>query len=45
MQELSKYDFKINVIVNKLKKYSSFSLDCKLVVTDSFQCLSYSLES
>ena len=36
MQEISKFDFKINVIANGLEKYSSFSLDDVLVFIDSF---------
>ena len=45
MQELGKFDFKINVIPNRLEKYKSFSLDNKLVFIDSFHFLSFSLDS
>ena len=45
LQELGKFDFKINVIPNRLEKYMSFSLDNKLVFIDSFQFLSSSLDS
>ena len=45
MQELGKFDFKIHVIPNRLKKYRSFSLNNKLGFTDSFQFLSSSLIS
>ena len=45
MQELGKFDFKINVIPNRLEKYKSFSLDSKLVFIDSFHFLSFSLDS
>ena len=44
MQELGKFDFKINVISTGLKKYTSFSLDNKLVFIDNFQFLSSSLD-
>ena len=45
MQELCKFGFKINVIPNGLEKYMSFSLNNKLVSIDSFQFLSFSLDS
>ena len=45
MQELGKFDFKINAIANGLEKYMSFSLDDQLVLIDSFQFLSSSLNS
>ena len=45
MQELGKFDFKINVIPNGLEKYMSFSFDTKLVVIDSFQFIRSSLDS
>ena len=45
MKILSKFDFKINVIPNKLGKYVSFSLDNMLVFIDSFESLSSSLDS
>ena len=45
MQELGKFSFKINVIPNELEKYISFNINDKLVFIDSFQCLSFSLNS
>ena len=39
MQEPGRFDFKINVILNGLDKYVSFSLDNNLVFFDSFQFL------
>ena len=39
MQELGRFDFKINVILNGLDKCVSFSLDNNLVFIDSFQFL------
>ena len=44
MQELGKFDFKINVIPNRLEKYMIFSINNKLVFIDSFQFLSSSLD-
>ena len=45
MQELSKFNFKINVIPNGLEMYMSFSINNKLSFIDSFQFLSSSLDS
>ena len=45
MQELSKFNLKINVIPNGLKKYMSFSINNKLNFIDSFKFLSFSLDS
>ena len=45
MQELGKFDFKINIILNGLEKYSSFNINNKLVFIDSFQFSSSSLDS
>ena len=45
MQELGKYNLKINVIPNGLEKYMSFTINNKLSVIDSFQFLSSSLDS
>ena len=45
MQELSKFNFKINVVPNGLEKYMSFSINNKLIFIDSFQFLSSSLDS
>ena len=44
MQELAKFNLKINVIHNGLEKYMSFSINNKLSFTDSFQFLSSSLD-
>ena len=40
MEELGKFDFKTNVIPNRLENCMSFSHDNKLVLIDSFQFLS-----
>ena len=45
MQELAKFNLKINVIPNGLEKYMSVSIDIKLSFIDSFQFLSSSLGS
>ena len=45
MQELDKFNLKINVIANGLEKYTSFSINNKLSFIDSVQFLSYSLDS
>ena len=45
MQELAKFNFKINVIPNGLEKYMSFNINNKLSFTDSFQFLSSSFDS
>ena len=45
MQELGKFNLKINVIPNGLGKYMSFSINNKLSFIDSFQSLSSSLAS
>ena len=45
MQELGKFDLKINVIPNELEKYRSFTINNKLSLIDSFQFLSSSLDS
>ena len=42
MQELGKFNLKINVIPNGLKTYISFSINNKLSFIDSFQFLSSS---
>ena len=44
MQELGKFNLKINVISNGLEKYMKFSVNNKLVFIDSFQFLSSSLD-
>ena len=45
MQELSKFNLKINIIPNGLEKYISFTINNKLSFIDSFQFLSSSLDS
>ena len=45
MQELGKFNLKINVIPNGLEKYMNFSINNKLSFIDSFQLLSSSLDS
>ena len=45
VQELGKFNLKINVIPNGLEKYMSFSINNKLSFIDSFQFLSSSLDS
>ena len=45
MQELGKFNLKINVKRNVLEKYMSFSINNKLSFIDSFQFLSSSLDS
>ena len=45
MQELSKFNLKINVIPNRLRKKLTFSINNKLSSIDSFQFLSSSLDS
>ena len=45
MQELGKFNLKINVIPNGLEKYMSFNINNKLVFIDSFEFLSSSLDS
>ena len=45
MQELGKFNFKINAIPNGLGKCTSFSINNKLAFIDSLQFLSSSLDS
>ena len=45
MQELDKFNLKINVIPNGLEKYMSFSINNKLILFDSFQFLRFPLDS
>ena len=45
MQELGKFNLKINVIPNGLEKYMNFTINNKLSFIDSFQFLSSSLDS
>ena len=44
MQELGKFNFKINVIPNGLEKYMSFTINSKLSFIGSFQFLSSPLD-
>ena len=44
MQELGKFNFKINVITDGLEKYMSFNINNKLMFIDSFQFLSSLLD-
>ena len=37
MQELDKFDFKINFMLNELEKYASFNINNKLAFNDSLQ--------
>ena len=45
MQELGKFNVKVNVIPNVLEKYMSFTFNNKLIFIDGFQVLSSSLDS
>ena len=45
MQELGKFNFKINVIPNALEKYVSFIINNKLIFIDSIQFLSSSFDN
>ena len=45
MQEPGKFNLKINAIPNGLEKYMGFSINNKLSLIDSFQFLSFSLDS
>ena len=45
MQELGKFNLKINVIPNGLEKYTSFTINTKISFIDSFHFLSSSLDS
>ena len=45
MQELAKFNLKINAIPNGLKKYMSFTINNKLSFIDNFKFLSSSLDS
>ena len=45
MQELGKFNFEINVLSNGLEKCMSFSINNKSSFIDSFQFLSFSLNS
>ena len=45
MQELGKFNLKINVLPNELETYMSFSINNKLSFIDSFQFLTSSFDS
>ena len=45
MQELGKFDCKINVKPNILVKYTSFSINNKLIFIDGFQFFIFTLVS
>ena len=45
MREVSKFNFKINVIPNTLEKYMSFNVNNKLIFIDSFQFVKSLLDS
>ena len=45
MQELGQCNLEINVILNGLEKYMTFSISNKLSFIDNYQFLSSSLES
>ena len=45
MQKVGKFNLKINVITNGLKRYMTFSINNKLNFIDSFQFLGSSLDS
>ena len=45
MQELSKFDLKINVMPNEQDKYLSFNINDKLIFIDSFRFLVFPLDS
>ena len=45
MQELGKFNFKINVIPNGFENYMSFNINNRLAFIDNFQHLSSSLDS
>ena len=44
MQELSKFDFKINVMPNEQEKCLSFNINNKLIFIDSFPFLVFPLD-
>ena len=44
MQEIGKFNLKINVLSNGLQKYMSLTINNKLTFIDSFQFLSSSLD-
>ena len=45
MQEIGKFDVKINVIPNGLEKYMAFTINKNLVFIDSMQFMNSSLDA
>ena len=45
MQEIGKFDIKVNVIPNGLEKYIAFTINRNLVFIDSMQFVNSSLDS
>ena len=45
MQEIGKFDVKVNVIPNRLEKYMAFTINNNLVFIDSMQFMNSSLDS
>ena len=45
MQEIGRFNLKINVIPNELEKYMSFTINNKVSFIDSFQFISFSLDN
>ena len=45
MQEIGKFDLKVNVIPNGLEKYMAFTINKNLVFIDSMQFMNSSLDS
>ena len=45
MQEIGKFDVKVNVIPNGLEKYMAFTINSNLVFIDSMQFINSSLDS
>ena len=45
MQEVGKFDVKINVITNELEKYMAFTVNKNLIFIDSMQFMNSSLDT
>ena len=45
MQEIGKFDLKVNVIPNRLEKYLAFTINNNLVFIDSIQLMNSSLDT
>ena len=45
MQEIGKFDVKVNVIQNRLEKYMTFTINKNLVFIDSMEFMNCSLDS